>query len=225
MGDQKAVDLRSMLRSEDRAKEARSKLLADRRVDWDVVFRTFNSSMDQGEEASRQPTIPQKREALKKLDDSASAAAHRVERSCRLKKLLSPETPPAKISRQLAEVLLEPDGGSGVYVWAEGATAAKTQLRDFAFALAMYHNDHSAYPRSLADLSPQYMAQVPKDPWSDRDYIYRPRDNGYLLYSVGRNGKDDGGNSWMDNPKQFAGEKDIDKLPDDIAIRTPEAGP
>ena len=225
MGDPKAVSLCSILRSEDRAKEVRTKLLADGRVDWDVVFRMYNSSMDQGEEASRQATILKKREALKKLDEAASAAASRVNDPAKLKKLLSSDTSPAEISRQLAEILLEPDGGSGAYVWAEGATTAKTQLTDFAFALARYHNDHAAYPRRLAELSPKYMAEVPKDPWSDREYLYRPKDNGYLLYSVGRNGKDDGGINSLDDPKKYASETDLDKVPDDIAIRTPEAKP
>ena len=145
-------------------------------------------------------------EALKKFDEAASAAANRVNDPANLDRVLSPETPAVEISRQLAAVLLDPNevfGGSMVYVWGEGATAAKAQLTDFAFALAEYHNDHSAYPRSLAELSPQFMAQVPKGAWADRDYIYRPRDNGYLLYSVGRNGKDDGGESSLDNPKKY----------------------
>jgi hypothetical protein len=29
----------------------------------------------------------------------------------------------------------------------------------------------------------------------------------------------------MDNPKEFPGATDMDKVPDDIAIRTPEAKP
>jgi hypothetical protein len=225
-GDPMALRLTNILRVDDRAKEARAKLLADRRIDWDVVFREYNSNMDKQTEACRQPTLLKRREALKKLDDAASAAAHRVDDPADLAKLLAPETSSRKISQQLAAILLEPElGGSGVYIWAEGATAVKVQLTNFAFALAEYHNDRAAYPRTLAELSPKYLHDVPQDPWSDQEYIYRPRDNAYLLYSVGRNGKDDGGESSLDNPKKYAGVTDLDKLPDDIAIRTPEAGP
>ena len=43
------------------------KLLADPRVDWDVVFCTFNSRLDKAEEAWRKPTLLRGREALKEL--------------------------------------------------------------------------------------------------------------------------------------------------------------
>ena len=47
-----------------------------------------------------------------------------------------------------------------------------------------------------------------EDPLADQ--IYRPSDNGYLLYSVGVNGKDDGGRTYDDNPPG-----------DDPAVRMP----
>ncbi|MFB3897951.1 MAG: hypothetical protein ACE14V_16800, partial [bacterium] len=52
-------------------------------------------------------------------------------------------------------------------------------------ALELYHNENNAYPNSLSELAPTYLAAVPKDPFCDSDFIYgRVRDTFYL-YSIG----------------------------------------
>jgi hypothetical protein len=86
-------------------------------------------------------------------------------------------------------------------------THANLQL---AFALAWYHCDHGHYPKSLDALAPKYLVKVPQDMFSGKALVYRPTDKGYLLYSVGVNGKDDGGRGYDDEP---AG--------DDLVIRMP----
>ena len=63
---------------------------------------------------------------------------------------------------------------------------------------------------------PKYVAAVPKDIFSGGELNYRQKGDGYLLYSVGPNGTDDGGRNQWDNP-------DDAKLSgcDDIAVRVP----
>ena len=47
-----------------------------------------------------------------------------------------------------------------------------------------------------------------------------------MLYSVGRNGRDDHGrNANADRLKEFEGETNPDKLPDDLCIRGPKGKP
>jgi hypothetical protein len=79
-----------------------------------------------------------------------------------------------------------------------------------AFALAAHHRDHGHYPPQLADLAPKYLAAVPTDLFSGKALIYRPTEKGYLLYSVGANGRDEGGRSVDDDPKA-----------DDLPVRMP----
>ena len=67
-----------------------------------------------------------------------------------------------------------------------------------AFALAMYRNDEGRYPPKLDALAPRYLPQVPNDLFSGKELIYRPTAAGYLLYSVGVNGRDDQGRSSED---------------------------
>jgi len=80
-----------------------------------------------------------------------------------------------------------------------------------AFALAMYKIDQGRYPAKLDALVPKYLAQVSGDLFSGKELIYRPTDDGYLLYSVGVNGQDDGGRTFGDEP--IGG--------DDLPIRMP----
>lgn len=68
-------------------------------------------------------------------------------------------------------------------------------------ALAEYRSKHGAYPKDLAALAPEVLKEVPIDPFSEAPLVYRLTDKGYTLYSVGRNGVDDGGEADPANPK------------------------
>ena len=61
---------------------------------------------------------------------------------------------------------------------------------------------------------PKHVAAIPKDVFSGGELLYKPEGDGYLLYSVGPNGKDDGGRNQNDDP-------DNEKLQgcDNIAVR------
>jgi hypothetical protein len=65
-----------------------------------------------------------------------------------------------------------------------------------AFALERYHRDNRTYPRALSALAPKYLKSVPGDRFSGKGLIYKPEGAGYLLYSVGDNGKDEKGRSY-----------------------------
>jgi hypothetical protein len=79
-----------------------------------------------------------------------------------------------------------------------------------AFALARYRADNGNYPKELSLLVPKYLKEVPKDRFSGKPLIYTADDKGYILYSVGINGQDDGGRGPDDTPKG-----------DDLAVRMP----
>jgi hypothetical protein len=62
-----------------------------------------------------------------------------------------------------------------------------------ALALRAFLADHGQYPESLKALVPTYLKEVPLDPFGFRPLRYRPYGATYELYSVGPDGKDDGG--------------------------------
>ena len=71
---------------------------------------------------------------------------------------------------------------------------------EVAFALTAYRADNGRYPAKLTDLAPAYLAAVPDDLFSGKPLIYKPSGNGYLVYSIGPNGKDDEGRWYDDDP-------------------------
>jgi hypothetical protein len=80
-------------------------------------------------------------------------------------------------------------------------TRERFELRRFALlrllrtklALHCYYLEHGRFPPALTEVVPEYLEAVPSDPFGDGPLVYRPRGDGYDLYSVGPDGDDDGG--------------------------------
>jgi hypothetical protein len=49
------------------------------------------------------------------------------------------------------------------------------------------------FPSQLSELTPDYLASVPHDPFDGQPLRFRAEGNDILVYSIGRDGKDDGG--------------------------------
>jgi len=65
-----------------------------------------------------------------------------------------------------------------------------------AIALKRYHIKHGALPAALGELVPDFLVSVPVDPFDGRPLKYRSNpDETFLLYSVGEDGIDDGGDA------------------------------
>ncbi|MBI4245287.1 MAG: hypothetical protein HY606_14455, partial [Planctomycetes bacterium] len=62
-----------------------------------------------------------------------------------------------------------------------------------ALILKIYKIEKGIYPDSLDALMPDYLLELPKDPFIGKDYIYRKEGDGFIVYGVGMNEKDDGG--------------------------------
>jgi hypothetical protein len=60
-------------------------------------------------------------------------------------------------------------------------------------AIRLYQDEHGRLPDSLEQLVPEFLAAVPIDTFSGKPIIYRKTDEGWLIYSAGGDGKDDGG--------------------------------
>jgi hypothetical protein len=63
-----------------------------------------------------------------------------------------------------------------------------------AIALKRYQLRHGKYPERLSELVPEFLAAIPVDYMDGQPIKYQRLDeNGFLLYSVGEDGRDDGG--------------------------------
>jgi competence protein ComGC len=67
-------------------------------------------------------------------------------------------------------------------------------------ALKQWRLEKNEYPANLDELiAGGYLKELPADPFSDKPLIYKKTDDGFTLYSVGSNFKDDGGESGKDS--------------------------
>lgn len=73
--------------------------------------------------------------------------------------------------------------------------AATTRLFIAELALQAYQLEHGALPGRLEELTPEFLTELPLDPFDpvNRPLRYVRTDDGYVVYSIGADGKDDGG--------------------------------
>ncbi len=182
-------------------------------INWNRSLRLGNFWYDRVAEAYRKPTRASRKAALGKIDEELSklAAVAWDEESRRLS---AARDPTQALSQRLAEVLVT------LFVPAflaadnvEDQGAMRLDLVRLAFALAAYRVDRGSFPAKLAELAPKYLAEVPRDVFTGADLHYAKTGNGYLLYSVGINGKDDGGRTDDDRAKG--------ETWDDLTVRMP----
>jgi len=83
---------------------------------------------------------------------------------------------------------------------AEDRSEQSARNLQIAFALAHFRADQGRYPARLDELAPTYLPAVANDVFSGKPLIYKPAEKGYLFYSVGANGQDDGGRWYDDDP-------------------------
>jgi len=70
---------------------------------------------------------------------------------------------------------------------------ASVTLLDTELALRDYHARHDRWPNDLSTLVPTDLNALPIDPHTDDPLKYRLENDGFALYSVGKDGDDDGG--------------------------------
>jgi hypothetical protein len=70
---------------------------------------------------------------------------------------------------------------------------AETAGARAALALIAYKDHFGSYPGSLAEVTTKLGWKLPEDPFSGKDFIYKPQAKGFIVYSIGPNLKDDGG--------------------------------
>jgi hypothetical protein len=76
----------------------------------------------------------------------------------------------------------------------EAEVLARLNILQTVFAIEQYRlASGDKLPETLADLTPAFLPAVPTDPFDGRPLRYKKLSKGYLVYSIGRDRKDDGG--------------------------------
>ena len=180
--------------------------------DWDRILRLDNYWYDRMADAYRKSIRSERQRAMDAIRSRISHGME-VEKDWKAFGISILASPRQATSDRLSYILL----GSlpttvSMVADAEDRTVMQLDLIGIGFALAAYRADHGSYPAKLTDLAPRYLGKIPLDIFIAAPLHYKRHGVGYLLYSVGPNGKDDGGKGRDDNCK--AGD-DFD----DLAVR------
>jgi hypothetical protein len=183
-----------------------------RAVDWNAIMRQGNEWYDKLSEAAQGLVYQHSRPAVAWLN----ARAHELEEepSATRSALLWMGGWPCRTarSRDLGETLLRI-----LLPSVRGALGRERRANMYhriemtTLALACYKAQHGHWPEGLDELVPSLLKEVPQDAFTGQPLVYRTNGEGYLLYSVGINQRDDGGVS--DQQGVVRGDKD------DIAAR------
>ncbi len=143
--------------------------------------------------------------------------------------LLSTAFTRAGVSRSIASIhvaLLMPAAAASFA--AEDRSCAQQRLTLLAAALKLHQLRHGEYPDTLDALAPDPLAEIPLDPFTNEPFVYERRDEGFAIWSLGRNGVDDGGSDQSGEfvngdyaPIDWTGERSKPDGPDDVVVRLP----
>jgi hypothetical protein len=179
-------------------------------VDWDPALRNFNRWFDRLASALRETDRAERVKQLNRIESESETLKRKLVDSGEAARLLAEESSPQIVGQAVSDAL--------ICQWApkvskvQGGADRIRQIQNnlhLAFALEWYRGEKGNYPRKLDALTPRYMKEIPRDMFSGKALIYRPTAEGYLLYSVGPNGRDDGGRGYDDPPG------------DDVSVRMP----
>jgi hypothetical protein len=176
-------------------------------IDLEVVFRIGNKWFDSMDEMMKKPTRAERIAACAELNKEIEAL---MKQRGKLNPNVKPEKLREQISTQIGNVLI------GLLLPAfekvgEASDRSEQIHRNglLLTALAACRADEKNYPEKLDALVPKYLAKIPEDVFSGKAILYRRTEKGFLLYSVGLNGKDDEGKLITDDPR----------IGDDVGVR------
>ncbi len=139
-------------------------------VDYDGCMARLNAFYDGALAAERKSTYKERRYAVQLWEDDVNSFARRN----RVAVFLSSDWPAMMLLPALMSNVVKDE-----------SARAQLRLTRVATGLAMYKLEHGSYPRALAELSPQYLRNMPVDPFVDEPFRYESGGSAYVLYSVG----------------------------------------
>ena len=173
-----------------------SKAMLNSISDWDNVMRRGNGWYDKLATAGRKATYQERVAAFAEINQELEELAKSTSdlKKLALSLLAQGKKPTTVLSSQLSDILsslMLPAVGQATL--AEDRLVMNNRLVEVALGLAAYRQETRQYPVQLEQLVPKYLDKIPEDLFSSKPVRYRRKTQGYLLYSVGPNQKDDGG--------------------------------
>lgn len=160
-------------------------------IDWNAIMRSGNRWHNLLEEAARQPTYQTQLAALREVE--VAWKQHVGEEpdgafESFIALAASPRNAVTKtLDRRLASLFF-PSCESAIV--ARHRAQAWFRMTQIALTLAAHRADHGEYPNQLDELAPTSREHSRNDPFTDEPLRYQRAEEGYLLWSVGPNLRD-----------------------------------
>jgi hypothetical protein len=199
-------------------------------ADWNIALSRGNEFYDHLVTVVQMPPGRARDEAVYEIHDDLDRLPEDFPRRARPLAQLN-ERDLGDLHARATVALFAPHLDSVLYAHERANT--KLHLLRLVAALAVYRAEVGAYPDKLDDLVPRVLEKLPVDLYGTRPFVYRRDAEGYLLYSVGRDGTDDGGSNArtrtfegrrVDELDEAAAANAAAKMPvnsDDISVRVP----
>tara|TARA_B100000809_G_C15073190_1_gene506850 strand:- start:180 stop:1544 length:1365 start_codon:yes stop_codon:yes gene_type:complete len=172
-------------------------------IDWNIVMEMGNKVYDRIDKIGSIKSRSEREKKFAEFEEEIQEMARHAGNAGALAQqlLLKGKNVRQVVSEQMGSILiamLVPSVTRAVDVPERGMM--NTQMAQTAMGLSMFHKQHGRYPARLEELAPVFIKKVPTDIYSGKSIRYIQRDDGFYLYSVGRNQKDDGGRSQDEEP-------------------------
>jgi hypothetical protein len=200
-------------------------------VDWNLVLRETNRWYDRLVAAARQPDLFDRTTALQQVESDMQLLVSEVRSPGNwVAGVISRQQRSKLVSSMMLGLFLPAVNAA---VAAEDRANGTLGLVRLAAALAVYRAEHGNYPDNLDQLVPGALESLPVDIYHAKPFVYKRNGDGYLLYSLGGNGTDDGGSNQqmrilkgrpideLDGADAAAPEATIPNDSDDMSIRVP----
>ncbi len=165
-------------------------------IDWNMVLREVNEGVDETILAARLPTYELRKAAERNIINDINNRRRLAQRRLQnfkyehwLFRVLTIRTYTADYFAHVVLFLSLPGATHNEWEY----LSARTNLNKLAIAVERFHRTHGEYPHELQELAPDFIKAIPPDPFREEGFIYHRVKGGFVLYSVYRNGKDDGG--------------------------------
>jgi hypothetical protein len=160
-------------------------------VDWNEVLIAWNDQYDRIVSVARMPRGPGRDAATKQLEAELDAIRQRLRDPSTAVSRLVIGSQRTKFMQSVLFTFLIQSVHS--VIDSEEVTSTQLELARLSYAMAAYRQDHGEYPASLAELTADYTTASHIDPFSGGPYVFKTESNGFVLYSVGEDKRDDGG--------------------------------
>ncbi len=115
----------------------------------------------------------------------------REERKLTLRDFLRANEKFAELMVDVLFIILFPETGRSSIYFANAQ--ARERFIIATLAVRLFKMEKGGYPEKLDELVPEYLDEVPLDPFALKPLRYKKREGKWIIYSIGPDGKDDGG--------------------------------